>query len=130
MTHPLVAELSRLDLPAGDWALFGSGPLLMRGWIDEVGDLDVISRGRAWDQARAMGETVTLDDGTEIVELGNGITIGASWAYCDFDPEDLIDTAETIDGVPCVALEHVIAYKREANRPRDVQHLAIIEAHS
>ena len=129
--HPLVARLLELDLPAGDWALFGSGPLLMRGWIDEVGDLGVISRRRAWAEAQRLGTPQTLkSDGAIIYELADGITVGASWAYGDMDIDLLIDTAETIGRVPCVGLEHVVAYKQEANRARDRRHLAIIEAHS
>ena len=35
VTHQLVARLLELDLAAGDRALFGRGPLLMRGWIEK-----------------------------------------------------------------------------------------------
>ena len=50
MMHQLVHELVELAFPMGDWALFGSGLLLRRGWIDEVGDLDITSRGQALTQ--------------------------------------------------------------------------------
>lgn len=124
--HRLVEELVGLALSPGDWALFGSGPLLMRGWIDEVGDLDIISRGRAWEQARALGRPVVLDGGDLIYEIGDGITMGSSWAYGEFSIDALIDTAETIDGVPCVKLEHVVAFKEIADRPKDRTHLILI----
>jgi len=130
LTHPLVVELLDLDLPIGDWALFGSGPLLIRGWIDEVGDLDVISRGVAWEKARQMGHLETVAGGIEIAVVGSHITIGSSWAYGDPDVEHLIDTSEMIDGVPCVTIDHVVAYKRIADRPKDRAHLAVIEANS
>ena len=123
-------RLLELDLPAGDWALFGSGPLLIRGWIEEVGDLDVISRRRAWAEAQRLGSPQTLSDGAIIYEVADGITVGASWAYGDMDIDALIDSAEIIHGVLCVGLEHVVAYKQAANRPRDRHHLAIIAAHS
>ena len=48
--HQLVHELVELAFPMGDWALLGSGLLLRRGWIDEVGDLDITSRGQALTQ--------------------------------------------------------------------------------
>lgn len=116
-----------LDLPEGDWALFGSGPLYLRGWISDVGDLDVISRGPAWELARNLGSSRLLADGNTIVDLGNGITIGTSWAYGEFDIDALIDTAEIIEGVPCVLVDHIIEYKRIADRPRDRHHLKVIE---
>ncbi len=124
--HPYVRELFELDLPAGDWALFGSGPLLMRGWIDTVNDLDVISRGAAWETAQRIGRKHLLEDGAVIYEIGTGVTIGCSWAYGDFSIDELIDTAEIIDEIPCVRLEHVVAFKKLADRPKDRVHLAII----
>ena len=124
--HHLVRELIELDLSAGDWALFGSGPLLMRGWIDDVGDLDVISRGQAWVQAQARGTAVVLEYGAEIYQISEGITVGTSWAYGEMAIDELIETAETISGVPCVQLKHVVAYKLIADRPKDLAHLAVI----
>ena len=126
--HLSIQRLAELDLPLGDWALFGSGPLLLRGWIDEVGDLDVVSRGPAWEKAKAHGNLAALPDGNQIVEAGAGVTVGRTWLYGDFAIDDLIDTAEMIDGVPCVRLEHVISYKRLADRPKDRVHLEIIES--
>lgn len=128
--HPLIDRLRALALPAGDWALFGSGPLLLRGWIDGVGDLDVVCRDAAWDRAREVGEVVVLQpDGAEMVAVdGGAITIGRSWRYGDTPVGELIGTAEIIDGIPCVRLEHIVAYKKIADRPKDRAHLAAIEA--
>ena len=126
--HLSIQRLAELDLPLGNWALFGSGPLLLRGWIDEVGDLDVVSRGPAWEKAKEHGRLVALPDGNQIVEAGSGVTVGRTWLYGDFTIDDLIDTAEMIDGIPCVRLEHVISYKRLSDRPKDRVHLEIIES--
>ncbi len=127
--HPLILRLRTLGLPVGDWALFGSGPLLLRGWIEDVGDLDVICRGAAWQHAAEIGETGILQpDGVEIVNIdGGAITIGTSWRYGDISVSELIDDAEEIEGIPCVRLEHIVAYKRTADRPKDRAHLAVIE---
>lgn len=127
--HPYIRELHDLDLPLGDWALFGSGPLLLRGWIDEIGDLDVLSRGQAWEKARANGVLKTLPEtGTSIVEVGEGVTVGCTWMFGDFSIDEMIDTAEMIEGIPCVRLEHIVAYKRLFDRPKDRLHLSIIES--
>ena len=126
--HQLVYELVELALPMRDWALFGSGPLLMRGWIEEVGDLDIISRGQAWEKARMLGSPLELIDGPPIYEIGEGITVGTSWAYGDFSIDELIDTSEIIDGIPSVRLEYVVAFKEIADRPKDREHLALISA--
>ena len=40
----------------------------------------------------------------------------------------LIDTAERIDGLPFVRLKHVVRYKRLARRPKDLEHLRLLDA--
>ena len=56
------------------------------------------------------------------------LSIHTEWAIGDFDVDELIDTAEVIDGIPFVRLEHVVAYKRIASRDKDVEHLAEYES--
>lgn len=114
-------------MPEGDWALFGSGPLLLRGWIDEIGDLDVLARGDAWAKAERLGRISRLPDGNRIIEIEPGVTIGQTWQYGNFGIDEMIDTAEMVEGIPCVRLEHIIAYKRLFDRPKDRTHLEIIE---
>ena len=129
--HPLLDELRSLGLPAGDYAVFGSGPLLARGWIADAGDLDVVARGRAWTRAAELGPLVHLAEWhVDVIEIGSAITIGRTWAIGDVDVDDLIDSAEWIDGLPFARLELVADYKRVAGRPKDRDHLAIIERHS
>ena len=129
--HTLFDLLRSLDLPIGDYAVFGSGPLIVRGIIEATNDLDVVSRGDAWERASESGDLVTLPlDGAVIVSCFDGaITIGQSWAYGDVNIDELIDTAEVIDGIPFVGLEHVVAYKEIADRPKDRQHLRLLTEH-
>ena len=104
---------------------------MVRGWIDDVGDLDVIARGPAWDIALEIGTLAHLaEHDVDVVVIDDDITIGNRWAYGDASVDDLIETAELIDDVPCVLLEHVIAYKRILRRSKDFRHLAIIESRS
>jgi hypothetical protein len=128
--HRFLSELHDLALPAGDHALFGSGPLLVRGWIDEVGDLDVFARGAAWEKATAHGKLVPLPDGVEIAYVGEGVTVLPGWPFGPTSMDRMIDTAEMIDQVPCVRLEHIVAYMRRFDRPKDRERLRIIEANS
>ncbi len=65
----------------------------------------------------------------DVVRIGDSITVGRRWAIGSVDVDVFIDTAEMIEGIPCVRLEHVIAYKRIAGRPKDVRHLEIIARH-
>lgn len=129
LNRDLFSLLRSLELPLGDYAVFGSGPLIVRGIVEATNDLDVICRGRAWDHSLSRGELVSLPDGVEIVSCFDGaVTIGRSWAYGEFDIDELINTAEVIDGIPFVRLEHVVRYKEIAAREKDLTHLERLEA--
>ena len=123
----LLERLRGLDLPIGQYAVFGSGPLLVRGIIEDVGDLDVLVKRAAWERVGRIGTLVEIEAGVMTVSIDDGaLTFGRSWAYGDFDIEELIDTAEIIDGLPFVLLEHVVAFKEVADRPKDRTHLELL----
>jgi hypothetical protein len=123
----LFERLRALRLSPGEYAVFGSGPIAVRGLLDEVNDLDIIVRGATWPRLRSLG-TVVVKDGDEMVDLGNGLTFGRSWEYGDFDIDQLIDEAEIIAGLAFVRLASVIEFKKIAGRPKDIVHLGILEA--
>lgn len=120
--------LHAVDLPVGDYAVFGSGPLLVRGIIEDAGDIDVIARGTAWKKALDHGELTYLPDEDVTVAgfFDGALSVGTTWAFGTVDIDDLIETADFFDGVPFVRLEHVITYKRIANRAKDRNHLRLV----
>ena len=122
--------LRRLELPQHDYAIFGSGPLIVRGIVGMGNDIDVVCRGHAWELVKAKGEVRYLEQyDVDIVEIDVGsLSFGTQWGIGDFDIDELIDTAEEIAGLPFVRLEHVVAYKRIANRAKDIAHLQALEA--
>ena len=126
----LLGEVRALGLPAGHFVLFGSGPLLVRGIVPPTGDVDVLARGPAWEVARGLGPLVRLSPyDVEVVRLLEGrIEIGTVWGIGDVDVDHLIDTAEVIDGLPFAGLAHVRTYKELAGRPKDREHLRLLDA--
>lgn len=121
----LFDHLRELTLPAGTYAVFGSGPLLARGIIDHVNDLDVLCHPSTWQLVAAQAEVKYLEDYEVTIAsmLDGAITFGTEWGIGHFDVADLIRTAETIDGLPFVRLEHVAAYKRLRGGAKDLDHL-------
>lgn len=117
------------DLPPGDFAVFGSGPLLVRGIITAVNDVDILARGPAWERARRLGKLVRLPEhGVSVVSLHDGaLTIGTVWAIGNIDVDEAIDGADVISGLPWVRLHLVADYKRAAARPKDLEHLRLLE---
>ena len=127
----LFDRVKSLNLPAGDFAIFGSGPLIVRGIIPASNDLDIICRGQAWERVKAIGELEYLSkyDVTVVTMYGGRLTFGTKWAIGEFDIDELIDGAEEIDGLPFVRLQHVKNYKEISKRPKDLRHIEALKAY-
>lgn len=125
----LFGALRDLRLPAGDYVVFGSGPLLVRGIIEAASDLDILCRDAAWDAVTALAVPRRHPRwGVELVELLDGkLSFGTIWGIGEVDPREVIDTAETIEGLPFARLRYVVAYKRAAGRPKDLEHLEALD---
>lgn len=125
--HPLIAALLEIGLPPDDYAIFGSGPMMAHG-LKEANDLDLIARGMAWELAWELGEQQHTADGSPKAVFGGGkIEVFRKWAPGNWSPPALIDGAETIDGIRFVTLENVLKWKRLSNRPKDKEHVKLIE---
>ena len=126
----LFEKLKALELPAGQYAVFGSGPLAVRGIIPIANDLDVICRPVIWEQIKAIGKIEFLPEyDVEVVHLDDSeISFGTTWGIGDFDIDELVSTAEEIDGLPFVRLVHVVAYKKIRGNDKDLRHLRALEA--
>ena len=124
----LFSRLKALGLPEGDYVVFGSGPLAARGLIREIGDLDVVARGAAWERAKALGPAGLAPGGDPVVRLGDGdIEVFGGWLGWDVDA--LVDRAEVVGGLPFACLEDVLAFKLSHGRPKDLAHARLIEEH-
>lgn len=132
MSSVLFNRLRDLALPSGGYAVFGSGPLAVRGIIEACGDLDVLCKPNVWDIVLELGELEFLSDyGVSVVTLVDvPITFGTSWGIGNFDVNKLIESAEIIESLPFVSLEHVIAYKTIRRSDKDRQHLDALTSYA
>ena len=130
MKSNLFDQLRELELPATDYAIFGSGPLAIREIIPSCNDLDVMCRGPAWNLVGKLGITKYLEEyDVTIVSLADDkITFGTRWGIGDVDTDVLIDTAETIGDLQFVNLSHVVNYKTLRSSAKDQAHLAALGA--
>lgn len=130
MKPSLFDQLRELNLPARDYAIFGSGPLAIRDIVPISNDLDVLCRGDAWNMACEIGAAEFLPEyDVTIASIYDGaITFGTQWGIGEFDTDVLIDTAEIIDSLPFVRLEYVVMYKRTRFSRKDQVHLDAFNA--
>jgi hypothetical protein len=119
-----------LNLPPQGYAVFGSGPLAIRGIIPLANDVDVICREEVWNIVSQIGTVEYLPEyDVSIVSMADGaLTFGTKWGIGNFDVDELIATAEIINGLPFVSLEHVICYKKIRSSEKDLLHLGALES--
>ncbi len=118
----LFGKLRALELPHRDYAVSGSGPLAVRGLIEEMRDLDVVARRAAWTKAQDLGPVHPAPGGDPVVRLeGGALEIFGGWLGWDIDA--------IIDGLPFARLEDMLAFKLHYGRPKDLEHARLIAEH-
>ncbi len=128
----IFAEVKRLNLPLGQYVVFGAGPLAAHG-VRETTDVDLFVTPTLYQALKADGwEEKELTNPPGGVCLFRGIyEADDTWHYGDYDPkpEELIQAAEVIEGVPFAPLVEVLKWKRAFGRPKDVADVGLIERH-
>lgn len=128
----LIQKLRSLELPTDDFAIFGSGPMYPRGIKDLGHDIDLVARGKAWEKALTYSnsEPTKLNNNNLVITLFDGqIEIFNGWAPGTWDIDNLIDTADIFEGLRYVNLDNLLKWKREMGRPKDFEHIKLIETY-
>ena len=108
-------ELEKLNLPRDKFAIFGSGPLAVRG-IRETNDLDIIVKPDLWEELKKKYPVTSEEKG--LMVIGN-IEIYSKWGGWFSDLAQLIEEADIIQGLRFVKLERVLEWKKKFNREKD-----------
>lgn len=118
----LLEKLRKLNLPKDKFAVYGSGPLGVRG-IREIKDLDLIVTSDLWKEL--VKKYPTKDSGEKLrIDLG-GIEILAKPIV--YKAETLIQEADIIDGIRYVKLETLMELKKHMGRKKDFKDIELIK---
>ena len=117
-----------MGLPLDGYAIFGSAPLLAHGLITEVGDVDILAVGSAWQLARELAFPVRASGGDGVAWLETGLEIYNGWL--GLDVAAIVHCGDLIDGLPIAHLDDVTAHRRLRNRPKDRLHLKLLGAYT
>lgn len=120
--------VSELNLPQGAYAIFGSGPLAVRG-LREPKNIDIVVTTELFNEMSVdphwkLGK---VRDGHRSLTQGE-IGLFDTWAPGSWDVYELIHNAEMIDGLPYVRLESVVEWKTLRNSPKDIHDIELIRA--
>jgi 8-oxo-dGTP diphosphatase len=115
-------RLLELGFPTQDFVIFGSAPMTVRWLRDRAADLDLVAQGVAWRMATLMGPVSGTDSGVgSKVRLDGGqIEVYSAWAPGNWELQQLIDSAEVIEGVRFARLDDVLTWKQAMGRPKDL----------
>lgn len=128
MNNDLFEKFKKLDLPIGEYAIFGSGPMGVRG-LKESNDIDVVVLTDIFEEYKNKPEwKLKKIESWGIDSLGCGdIELLNGWGPGLWDVQKIIDEAEIIDGLVFVKLEKVLEWKKTMNREKDKKDIEIIE---
>ena len=122
----LFQKAKDLQLPIGQYALFGSTPLGVRN-LRDCHDVDIIVTEDLWNKFKNENwEIITVNDGVQKLSKDD-IEILKNWYPGEWDVNKLIEEAEIIDELPFVKLEEVLKWKKLFNREKDQKDIKIIE---
>jgi len=122
-------ELKSLNLPNGNYVIFGSGPLAVRG-IRENNDLDVLVTPVLWDDLIKKYPVTKKRDRPDSIYIGNVQILSIdykNWGGCLPNAEILISDAEILMGLPFVKLKHLLVCKRLMDGEKHSRDVEIIE---
>jgi hypothetical protein len=127
--HGLFRLLGKLALPAEDFVVTGSGPLLAHGLKPSIHDLDLVARGKAWELAagRAPVERSQSGLGLRIALFQGSVEVFDHWVGGLSDVDAMIDGAEVVEGVRFMSLQDTLRWKRGLGRAKDLADVRLIE---
>jgi hypothetical protein len=130
----LFSILRGFNLPIGQYAITGSGPMGIRD-LKIIGDIDIIVSEELWNKL-ILEYGITDKNGARKVVFPGG-TVEAfhqgSFYLEPFDPKaptyaSRIANAEIIDGLPFDTLETILYYKKKERREKDLRDIELIES--
>ena len=115
-------ELKKLNLPLGEYAVFGSGVLAIRG-LRENRDLDIIVSDKLWNELirkHSVSQRGAIEIGN--IEIWNEKGVKP---LCDIT--GFIVRADIIGGIPYVCLEDLRDWKIKKGREKDLEDVRLID---
>ncbi len=123
----IIQKVKALDLPKDSYVVFGSGPLAVAG-LRKSQDIDLLVSSDTYAQLAASG-WIENDKGLAHNPVTNDVFEAFSdWHIGSYNPslEELLETADYIDGIPFVSLLEVRKWKQTAGRPKDLKDVDLI----
>jgi hypothetical protein len=125
----IIPKIKSLSLPAGQYAVFGSGLLGIYG-LREINDIDIVVTPKLYGEIKESPgwKEIKKPDGNYCV-FKDDFEVLLTYKIGKYRPEveDLIKMAVMVEGVAFVPLSEVLVWKNSSRRPKDLVDIALIE---
>ncbi len=117
----IINTVKSLNFPLGSYAVFGSGPMAIRG-LKEAKDIDITVKNDFFEKLKEKYKEIKPGQ----INISD-VEIFAAWNSLIDNAEEVINRADTINGVRFIKLEDLIIWKRKLGRAKDLSDIKIIE---
>ncbi|MEK7642740.1 MAG: YdcF family protein [Patescibacteria group bacterium] len=124
----IISKVKELNLPKGEYVVFGSAPMAMAG-IREAGDIDLLVSPEVFESLR-KAEWKQIEKSVNDKPLTyDCFEAHDNWDFTLYKPtlKDLLKTATWIEDTPFASLEEVHKWKLASGRPKDLTDIELIE---
>ena len=124
----IIDKVKTLDLPDGQYIVFGSCPLAAAG-LRESGDVDMLVTPALKAKLKQSGWPEIDKGGGDTPLVHDVFDVHDQWNFSSYSPtlEHLLQTAEYYDGVPFASLTEVRKWKAASGRPKDLKDIELID---
>jgi hypothetical protein len=131
MNNNLFEKFKALNLPIGEYAIFGSGPMAIRG-LREPTDIDLVVTEKFFEELEKSSQWKKEKSclGSDMLvhrEPRLEVEALTEWMPGVWDIEGLIKNADIIDGLAFVKLEEVLRWKKMRDKEKDKKDTEAIE---
>ncbi len=124
----IISQVRALNFPNNSYIVFGSAPLALAG-LREAGDIDFLVSVELFEQLKQLGWQELDKGGKDKPLVKDDFEAHKSWEFSSYNPtlEQLLETADVVDGVPFASLQEVRKWKDASGRPKDLTDIALID---
>lgn len=121
----IIREVTALGFPPSTVLVHASAALVLHGLLGTARDIDLAASPAGWQHALTLGNPVraTVD---ELITPASDIEVFSGWLGDDVTP--LLERAVPIAGLSVASLADVLSFKRRLNRPKDQEHIRLLES--
>lgn len=124
----ILKKVAALHFPEGSYVVFGSAPMAMAG-LREAKDIDFLVSQEMFEDLKQRGWQERDKGGLDKPLVYEDFEAHPNWNFSSYSPtlEQLLATADVVDGIPFAALSEVRKWKAASARPKDGVDVELID---